>query len=60
MNQYDKSIIIPLKRIEQQFLDAVRRSDPSVEDQHSDGIKIGRLYGIQTAIKVVLAYEQNT
>ena len=47
----DKSFIVVLDRMEQQAREAILRSEPSVEDQHQDGIKIGRLYALQEVIK---------
>ena len=47
----DKSFILVLDRMLQQALDSVRRSEPCVESQHEDGVKIGKLYALQDVIK---------
>jgi hypothetical protein len=57
MNSNDKSFIVILDRMEQQAKEAVLRSEPCVEDQHQDGIKIGRLYMIQEVIKAYRTYD---
>ena len=47
----DKSFIVVLDRMANQAIDAVRKSEPCVESQHNDGVRIGRLYMIQEVIK---------
>lgn len=52
----DKSFIVVLSRMKEQALEAVRRSDPSAEDQVQDGIKLGRLYQMEEVIKAFKQY----
>jgi hypothetical protein len=42
--------------MKEQALEAVRRSDPSAEDQVQDGIKLGRLYQMEEVIKAFKQY----
>jgi len=53
---YDKSFIIVLERLQHQALAAVKRSEPCVDDQHQDGIKLGELYMIQKVIRAFKSY----
>jgi hypothetical protein len=47
----DRSFIIILDRLHRQALAAVHSSEPSVDSQHEDGVKLGKLYMIQDVIK---------
>jgi len=53
---HDKSFIVVLKRLEEQAKAAVKRSEPCVDDQHQDGIKLGELYMIQKVMKAFIAH----
>lgn len=54
---HDKSFIVVLDRLLQQAKESVHSSNPCVESQHEDGMKLGKLYMIQDVIKAYKEFE---
>lgn len=50
---YDRSHIVVLDRMLKQAMENFHRSEPWVGSQHEDGIKIGKIYALQDAIRAL-------